>query len=493
MRHCGAIAAGLLGSLLCGAAWAADAAAEVFVKATLAAQPAYVQGAVSLQVQVFSDTKLYQARVELADHSDLRVQRIGKDVSSQETRNGRSYQVITRQYALLPQRSGEIVLDGPVLDAEVAEGQAEVDPILSSLFSQLQISGGLGAMKPLRVHGDPIRLQVRPRPAGSGSTDWLPAQQMTLDDAWPTAGEAMAAGQPVTRHLRLTAVGLSASQLPDLGTLMPLPPGLKAYPGEPRLSDDLQDGRIVGLREQDIALIADRAGSFELPALRLAWWDATSLQGREAVLPAHTLVALGGTPAPATGNAAALTAVASAASAATSAHGATAASVSGAETPAVSGTSSAAWVWISLGFGLLWLGTLGAWVWAHRRRQRLGDTKPSSREPAAPELSAAAARRAFQQACRNDAPRDARAALLAWARGTWPQDAPAGLNALARRLGHPAITPLLRELDRACLEGSTWSGEALARALTALDDVNQPKKATADLPGLYSEQDALRR
>lgn len=495
MTHGRQLATGLLGSLLCCGAWAAAAAANVFFSVSVDPQPLYVQGAVSLKVQVFSGQKLYQASVELADNADVLVQRIGKDVSSQETRDGRNYQVITRHYALLPQRSGDLLLDGPVLDAEVADGTGDADPILSGLFSQLQISGGFGATQPLRVHGDAIRLRVQARPADTGSSPWLPAQQLTLDAAWPAVGTPIAAGQPVTRRLRLTAVGLSANQLPDLSSSMPLPPGLKAYPGEPKLVDEMQDSRIVGRREQDIALLADHAGRFELPELRLSWWDAVNHQRREAVLAAHTMeVAPGTSGAPIVGadRAAALTAATRAASAAPSARGASPASMSSATLAGAIVTQTQTWVWASLTLGLLLAGTLGGRAWARQRHRSRGRAGPPARASKTRALSAAAARRAFRRACRSNASLRARAALIAWACSTRPQEPPAGLNALARRLGRTSVTPLLRDLDRACLCGTAWSGEALARALPTLagEIDGQPMEANRALPQLYSERHA---
>lgn len=482
MRRLGLRVAASLGSLLCVAASAAESGAEVFVKLTLGAPPAYVQGAVPLTVQVVSDTKLYQARVDLADSPDLRVQRVGKDVSSQETVNGRRYQLITRHYALLPQRSGEIALDGPVLDAEVADAKDTADPILNSLFSQLQISGGLGAMQPLRVHGDPIRLVVQPRPSDIGGTDWLPAQQMTLEDRWPASGEAVAAGQPVTRHLRLTAVGLSASQLPDLSTLLALPPGVKAYPGEPTLADDMQDGRVVGRREQDVALIADRAGSFELPALRVPWWNAADQQPGEAVLPAHTLVVTGGGTSAAAPPAARPSTAPRTAVAASAVEPAVTA-------PRGDATSVSAWVGVSAAMALLWLGTLGAWVWTRRRGPRPDSASPVQ-PSTAPALSEATARRTLLQACRDHDPRAARQAVLAWGRATGPQQASIGIHALARRLGDPALTDALHELERACLGPAAWKGDALARAWPNRQGRSAAAKPADELPGLYGESGA---
>lgn len=84
---------------------------------------------------------------------------------------------------------------------------------------------------------------------------------------------------------------------------------------------------------------------------------------------------------------------------------------------------------------------------------------------------------------------------MAWARATWPHDTPIGLNALARRLGNPVLTALLRELDCACLANTPWNGEALARALplrSAQGASHAPAAAAQALPGLYSDPPAQR-
>jgi hypothetical protein len=465
-----------------------NAAAHVFLTTSLDSLQPYVQSAVSLKVQLYSDKKLYQASLDLPGNADLLVRRLGEDVTTQETRNGRPYQVITRHYLLVPQRSGEIQLDGPVLNAQVADvNKGQVDPILERLFGQLQIEGGLNGTRPLRLRGDPLKLVAQPRPPAGRSGDWLPAQQLTLDEAWGPADQVIAVGEPLTRHLRLAAVGQSASQLPDLSALTTVPPGLKAHAEEAKLSDELQDGHVVGQREQDITLLADQPGRYQLPELRLAWWDVVSNQRREAVLPAVTVEVVAAANAASAGTSGAavppaeVQAVASAAPAASSA-------LSSADEPAASspsGSRSVDWVWVSAAFALLWLGTLGAWAWVHRRRHRAGGGDPAQPAAPVPAVLATQARVAFQQACRSHAARGARDALIAWARATWPQGPPVGLNALARRLGNPALTALLRELDRACITGTAWNGDALARALPTLDSGGAPAKKAQELPNLY--------
>lgn len=479
-------------------AGAVGSAAHVFLTTSLDSLLPSVQSAVSLKVQLYSDKKLYQASVDLPGNADLRVQRVGQDATTQETRNGRPYQVITRHYLLVPQRSGEIVLDGPVLNAQVADVNGKFDPVLERLFGQLQIEGGLSGTRPLRLRSDAIKLVAQPRPPAWRSGDWLPAQQLTLEDAWRPADHVITVGQPLTRQLRIAAVGLSASQLPDLSVLTPTTEGLKAHAEAAQLSDEVLDGHIVGQRDQDITLLADQPGRYPLPEVRLAWWDVVSSQRREAVLPAVTVEVV----AAAAGNATTASPPrdaqalpggdAGAASVASQTSAASDATTSPPPAdPAILFGGAVHWAWLSGVFAMLWLGTLGAWAWWYRRRQRAGnsDAVPATQRAAAP--SAAQARSAFQQACRNHAARAAREALLSWARATWPQAAPVGLNALARQQGNPTLTELLRELDRACLTGTltdnAWNGEALARALPMLDGGAAPHTPAHELPDLYSD------
>ena len=147
----------------------------------------------------------------------------------------------------------------------------------------------LNATKPIRIQGDPIALNVRPRPAGVRGNNWLPAQNMTLEESWQPDNGTIHAGDPVTRHLRLSADGLSAAQLPDLSQLMQLPDGLRAYPDQPKLDNDAHGNTIVGTRDQDIAIIADTPGRYEIPALHLSWWDTEKNAQREINLPSRTL------------------------------------------------------------------------------------------------------------------------------------------------------------------------------------------------------------
>ncbi len=459
---------------------------HLFITTSLDHKQPYVQAAVTLTVHLYVDEPLYQASLDLEPNKDVLIQQLGKDSQTSVTRNGQAYQLIERRYMLVPQRSGEIKLDGPVLDAQEPDTRNVnpfgSDPFFGNVFGgRNPFAGMMNSTRPVHMRGNPIVLNVRPRPASWTGHDWLPAQEVTLQETWQPDRGPIHAGDPITRHLHLSALGLTAAQLPDLSALMSLPQGLRAYPDQPKLDTGAQGESIVGARDQDIALIASQAGRYVIPALHLSWWDTRKNAQREIDLPAHTLEVLPGSPGAMAGTT-------------PPDHGATApvqTSVSQPPTFALNTASPAVhdyWPWLGITMAMLWLGTLFAW-WFTRSRNPLGPTVGAGQPlpaPAAPTVAAADAREAFRQACRESNPQAARRHLLDWAGALWPADSPIGLKALAERLDAPNLRPLLSQLDRACYAGGEWHGELLLNELKTLSkrDKSDARSAAA-LAGLY--------
>jgi hypothetical protein len=449
----------------------------------------YVQGAVHVTVHVYAAVPLSQADLDFPATDAALVRQVGSDETGASQRNGQSYQVVTRHYLLFPQRSGQLSIPGPVLSgaipARMRTLRADPNDPFSRFFSGSPFAGMMGASKPIRLNGDPIALDVRPRPTGAGASYWLPARNLTLSAHWNPTDLQAHVGDPVTVNLRLQATDLTAAQLPDLSTLLTLPPGLKAYPDEPKLKDSAQGYDIVAERDQNIALIADQPGNFTIPELRLSWWDTQSNQTREVVIPARTLVvqpAAGSknpspTGVPDTQSATAgtqdeqsATARAATSTAPHSALGtpAPAAGTNGRPTaintlPQGAGTY---WPWVSLGLGLLWIATLIGWLRSRRHAPAVAPNPPGAGQPSASDKSGA--RAAFHAACRANDAGAARRNLLIWANAALPAPRIVGLGDLAKRMDDPQLATLLRALDRGCYAGDSWDGTALAAALPKL-------------------------
>lgn len=478
----------------------AAAAAKVFIETSSSPDQPYVEAAVNLTVRLFTSETLYHAALELPSSSEAVVKQVGPDQNSQAERNGQSYQVVTRQYLLFPLHSGKLTLQGPVLDAEVAVNQrapAANDPF-GGFFGGLSAGGFLRTVRPVRVNGNPIVLAVRPRPAGAVGSYWLPARDVTLSAAWNPTQLSAPAGDPVTLDLDLQATGLTAAQLPDISSLLNYPPGLKAYPDQPKLQDSARDGQLVGSRDQTVALMADSPGHYTIPALTVTWWDTQANRSRVATLPARTLTIL---PAPGSVPASSTTAAASAPT-----SGVVPPPVSGGRGPAphvtpgpspltnpaavaarkpTPASSSSEWEWLSIGLASVWVATLGAWLWSRRSRttpQRSGGGSAPNARQLTPDP--AKERAAFRAACEANDPRAARAHLLAWTAALWGTT-PAGINTIAARIGDATVADLLRDLDRACYAGGAWQGSPLAAALTDLPTPGKGPRQRDGLAPLY--------
>lgn len=468
-------------------------ARPVFLETEVDPKQPYVQAAVRVTLRLYTRQALYGPRIAFDSTPGALVRQIGSDEQGSVERGGEAYEVLTRRYLLFPQRSGSLTVPGPVLSAQVPTGRGRTsawggDPFAGVFGSSPLLGGFIATARPVRVQGDPITLDVRPRPAAATGSDWLPAREVTLHGDWHPAALQAAVGDPVSVDLSLQAEGLTAAQLPDLSQLLALPPGLKSYPDAPKLSDTPRDDTILGMRNQSIAFIADQPGHFSLPALRVRWWDTRANEPREATLPARELVVL-----PATGMSANRLA-----NVAPPPPEATAGQAGAAELRSRPGHARGPpWAWVSAALTAAWAATLAAWLRLRRRLASAAAPRPSAAEPRGPVVhSAARSRAGFRQACeRHDAPA-ARRELLAWVRAAWPEPVPPGLNALARRVEDPHLAGWIRELDRACYAGADWHGEALAAALTELP-LPRPESTDGGAAGpkiapLYPQIDASR-
>ncbi len=429
---------------------------HVFLTTTADPMHPYVQAAVVLTVRLYADQPLYQATLDFPASSDVIVKRLGQDKASNETRNGRNYQVIERKYLLFAQKSGRISLAGPVLDAEIADGSSN-DPF-GDMFKSL--GAMMSQTRPLHLGAKSIEIEVLPRPANI--TPWLPAQKVTLEETWGQNKAGLHVGEPLARHLHIDALGLTGEQLPDPDTLFSLPDGIKAYPDQVKVADSPEGSTVKGSRDQDVALIATRPGHYVLPALKLIWWDTVRNTRREAILPEEALDILpslnAAMPVP---------------------H----------ETspefklkaPKLPEKAVPVWQWLSAMLGVLWLVTLLAW-WYSRRRVASAPQADEAREV----IHAGSAFKAFQQACRANDPHAARRHLLAWASAIWRDDPPLGLKELSRRMKDAKVTDALRQLDRACYTGKAWHGEDLALSIPEQPVLTKASKTGPALPDLYS-------
>ena len=376
------------------AAAAAAPNRDVFMEARVEPQTGYVGQQFSYVVKLFYAINLSGGSIDVPQVGGIQLNQMGKDLNYQTQRSGRSYQVLERRYALIPQQAGPIRIP-----AASFHGNA-VDPSDPNSF--------FGATTPVSASAPAVSLEVQATPSTWGKQAWLPARALSLDlGGWPTAAAQQArVGQPLNLTMTLQATGLSDDALPALS--LPSLDGATVYPDKPVSHNQVVGPWIIAERQQAFAIVPTRAGTLTVPATTLKWWNVLTDKMEVAQIPAHNITVL-----PAVGASAAPPAAPTAAASASS--GSTAPGV-----PAFS-SSSTPWRWIALGSIVLWLLSVLAWWWWRRRRGYSAMAVDPAPAPApAAATTSRQAQLAFIAAARGSDVAAQVRCLLAWARTERP-------------------------------------------------------------------------
>ncbi|MDR4515115.1 BatD family protein [Nitrosomonas sp.] len=463
-----------------------DTAAPVFLETEVDKTDPYVQGMVRYTQRVFLAVNLVQGSLSEPEHENVLVRKLGEDREYVTQRHGRNYTVIEREFVLFPQTSGSLVIPAPVLNAQIPDETNRRDPFFDRFFSNT---------RPVRLRGDIITLNVKPRPDQSQSSYWLPAEAVELHETWQPEDSKINIGEPVTRSITIKALGVTGEQLPELK--LADPEGFKLYPDRAQSNTQSQSGTVQGEKTLRLAYMPTQPGKHILPAFTLHWWDTVTDSEQVATLPERAVEvhpAAGqqqdaATKSPDVG-------YGSDRSTQQSAAEQTGSQLFPADrTSSLTGSSTAGdsgWFWVALLFATLWLITLGLF-WRMYRMQRMplqpdGTEKLSFEEPE----NARQARKRFFAACQDNNPQQARHFLLKWAACHWSDSPPRGLDELALRLNDPAIDATLTQLDRVLYQDNqeSWNGRELAKLITELPKktarASKDNRDGSALPELYS-------
>lgn len=403
---------------------------NLLFEAELDRDSVYVQGQVILTLRV-------QQAINLEDRSitelklDNAFVRPLEQNSFQRTMDGRPWLVHEVRYAIFPEQSGTLEIP-----AQTFSGRESVPR--RSLFDL----GGGG--RQMRRSTEPLRIEVLPRPGGYPDSTWLPARSVTLEESWSTPPEQLRVGESATRTVIIRGEGLQGAQLPPV--LYPATEGLKYYPDQPVISDGETATGLLGTRQDSVAVVPTRAGQWQIPELRISWWDTGKNELRHAVLPARQLEVAAAQPA------------------------------AGATTPpplsttpidigtgqvrleqATTGYSGRTWQIFSVFNGVGWLLTLAYLVWSRRSPKKTNTPSPgnSAEKPAFKQLLAS---------CADGNALRARQAMVNWAAALLPGTDIVSLEQVANAFNDPLLRAELELLDTTLYspDKAAWDGAALA-------------------------------
>ena len=423
-----------------------DSARDVFVEAVVDHSSVYVQS------QILHTFRVYEA-IDLVDRGRSQLEipdAVIEELDStqfQRVVDGRTYRVIEVRHAIFPQKSGTLTI-----------------PAMSFNGSRLLPRRSFfdRNVETLRRRSEAITVEVKPIPAAWPDAPWIPAADLKLEESWSTLPEQLEVGDSVTRTVTMVAEGIDGSQLPPLTQVEV--PGLKAYPDQPGAENRHGANGITGIGINSTALLLTEPGSFELPAIRVPWWDTRQNRLRYAEIPGRKL-SIEPVAGPATG---------AAMSAAT-------APPQPAVQPAVNTSPTSIWLWTTVAALLGWLVTTSWLLWRMQPRRAPEELPGDPGE--------AALFRQLVRACEQDRAAEARAALQRWGQRYFDDTAPPTLMQLRQRFASDDLERELAALERSLFGelAVEWSGAGLAAAIGQWrkGDARRQKAAPAPLPPLY--------
>jgi hypothetical protein len=415
----------------------------VIFEAELDRESAYVQGQVILTLRLQQAINLEGRSISELQLDNAFVKPLEQE-SFQRNMGGRPWLVHEVRYAIFPEQSGTLVIPAQTFSARESQPRR-------SLFE----IGGTGRL--VRRTTQALEVEVLPRPAEFPDATWLPARKLSLEENWSTPPDQLRAGESATRTIRVVGEGLQGAQLPPVQ--LPATEGIKYYPDQPAISESEVASGLLGARQDSAALVPTREGTWEIPEIRIPWWDTEHGEIRYAVLPARTIEVAPPDPAQTSAAPPAADGVAT--------------------LPATAGGGDVLpWQLATLACAVGWLLT-AAYLLRSRRRPRpqaLSGAAAASEEQAFKQLSSA---------CSNGDSAAARQGIIQWAAALYPEGAIVSLEQAAAALDDDALRAELESLN-AALYGSgdaSWKGSELMKVMKRLRK-EQRKRGVESTPRL---------
>jgi hypothetical protein len=416
-----------------------------FIEVTTDKRTAWVQSEIIYTIRFFTSIQINRPTLSEPETSDpdAIIEKLGQVANYQKLINGMPYSVSELRFAVYPQHSGTLTFKPVMFEGRVPSGRS------NSLFDQFMQSGTLK-----RMRSKSVSVNVKPRPANIPADDWLPAENVTIEEEWSEDITQLRTGEPVTRTLTIKAEGLTAEQLRD--PEFPEINDVKQYPDKAVAENQHKRDGITGTRQIKIAMIPTQAGRYQIPQISIPWWNTRTGKQQYAQLPATAITATG---------------MASTAPLQPSIQLQQPLDQTTIQQPAQStaGRSSASnetiinpgyWPWISLALAIGWITTS---VLFFRNSHSTAATTKSQPAPSILPLA-----RAVEKACSKGDARKTKEALLAWAAARWPAHSMTSLVDIANASPTELRTQIYA-LNSALYSahGDQWDPKALCSAFRA--------------------------
>ncbi len=225
-----------------------------------------------------------------ADGDEWIIRALGDPVVSTRLKDGVEEREITFNYALFPQKSGnlqipEVRFEGYYIDPD--SGRHSMQRLLGAFSGLNDDAFGLdmfGRRVPIVLKAGPISIKVGKIPAANHGSWWLPAQKAEIYSDWQQKMPTFKSGEAVSREVYLKVDGVIDSQLPEIR--FPDIKGMKQYPEKPVIRSEVNGDNVVSTMKIKTVYIPEKSGRMTIPEIAVNWYNINTRQMEKAILPA---------------------------------------------------------------------------------------------------------------------------------------------------------------------------------------------------------------
>ena len=249
----------------------AESGQPVFIETTVDKDMAFIQEQIILTHRLHYSVPLQDISISEFEIPDAIIQQISEERFNKRI-NGKNYSIIEIKFALFGQSVGKL-------------------KIPSQRFTAFEISNsGFGGFfsrgnRVIRLTEEKT-VAIAAIPAHLSASQWMPSSQVKLEQSWSDNSGTLTAGEPITRTINISALGLTAAQIQPLPSVENSQ--LKLYPDQPSLEDKQTNRGILGERTESLAIVPNQAGQIIVPAIEIEWWDTVNNRMQTSRLPAKT-------------------------------------------------------------------------------------------------------------------------------------------------------------------------------------------------------------
>ncbi len=242
---------------------------DMFITTEVDLDEVYLQQQVKYTVKLHIAVDLQRGSLSAPTMEEGEIEQVGDDKEYHQIVDGRRYRIIERIFSIMPQKSGTFSIQAPLFEGEV-------------LDNSRRSFGFFNRTSTINKVGKNLFLKVNPIP-DNYAYHWLPSEHVEINDEWQGMSDNLTVGEPVTRTITLTALGVVESQLPEIGSNYP--DSVKTYPDQADTATVQRNGTFVAQRKESVAIIPNKDGTVVIPEVKVPWFNVVTKSTEFAILP----------------------------------------------------------------------------------------------------------------------------------------------------------------------------------------------------------------